>query len=285
MRRSIILGLLFLQLAVARAALAQPDPLVGSWRGTLKSAQGTDSPVIITIAKSGADYTGTTTGVAEADTPLRKIVVNGGQISIEAVADSRLGLVTLAAELTAEGSAMRGAGTLAVGSQQLPVTFTLQRRARQEVAQHQVEQSAEYFVGRWKFEYLGGEFPPLSNGGRTGTVTFAVPQGSFVTGKLEGDLAGTPYQETISVGVNTETKAVVFQERRSDGVELLSVGDWHSPLAIVFETTPLQAAGKNYQLRRVISVLSATSFDVTEEFSVDGGAFRRLGSAHYTKLP
>jgi len=40
-----------------------------------------------------------------------------------------------------------------------------------------------------------------------------------------------------------------------------------------------------YQLRRVLSVTSDTAFDVTEEFSVDGSAFRRLGNAHYTKQP
>ena len=40
-----------------------------------------------------------------------------------------------------------------------------------------------------------------------------------------------------------------------------------------------------YQLRRVLSVTSDTAFDVTEEFSVDGSAFRRLGNAHYTKPP
>jgi len=39
-----------------------------------------------------------------------------------------------------------------------------------------------------------------------------------------------------------------------------------------------------YQLRRVISVMSPTAFDVTEEFSVDGGPFKRLGNGHYTKL-
>ena len=38
---------------------------------------------------------------------------------------------------------MRGAGTLGVGNQKIPVTFELQRRARQDVVQHQVEQRAE----------------------------------------------------------------------------------------------------------------------------------------------
>ena len=33
------------------------------------------------------------------------------------------------------------------------------------------------------------------------------------------------------------------------------------------------------------SVMSPTAFDVTEEFSVDGGPFKRLGNGHFTKLP
>jgi hypothetical protein len=45
----------------ARPALpAQTDPVVGNWRGTLKNAQDVDSPIIITIAKKGDGYAGTT---------------------------------------------------------------------------------------------------------------------------------------------------------------------------------------------------------------------------------
>jgi len=72
-------------------------------------------------------------------------------------------------------------------------------------------------------------------------------------------------------------------QRRDGGVELLSVASWRSPIAIIFRTSPIVAGGKAYQLRRMIAVRSATSFDVTEEFSVDGGPFCRLGDGHYTK--
>jgi len=78
---------------------------------------------------------------------------------------------------------------------------------------------------------------------------------------------------------------VAYVERRTDGSEMLSLGTSRSPLAIVFQTSPVAASGKMYQLRRVLSVTSDTAFDVTEEFSVDGSAFRRLGNAHYTKQP
>jgi hypothetical protein len=64
---------------------------------------------------------------------------------------------------------------------------------------------------------------------------------------------------------------------------LASLANWSSPIAIVFTTAPVQADGKTYQLRRFISVHSATAFDVSEEFSVDGGPFKRLGNGHYTK--
>jgi hypothetical protein len=123
------------------------DPVAGNWRGMLKSPQG-DSAIIITLVKKPDGYSGSTTGLSEGgDVALDKLSVTGNQVSFAASADSRLGAVQIAAEMTTEGNAMRGAGTLSVGSQKFPVTFELQRRARQDVIQHQVEQRAEYFSG------------------------------------------------------------------------------------------------------------------------------------------
>jgi hypothetical protein len=117
-------------------------------------------------------------------------------------------------------------------------------------------------------------------------MTFArVGASNFVAGRLEGELFGKPYQEQLSIELDPETNMLAFVEKRPDGVELLSVASWRSPIAITFQTSPVQANGKIYQLRRLMSVMSPTSFDVTEEFSVDGGPFKRLGNGHYTKLP
>lgn len=269
------------------SVMGQGDPVAGNWRGTLKSADGTVSPIIITIVRAGDGYSGSTSGVGEnSETALTKVTVSAPKMSIEGVAESKLGSVRVVADLTAEGNALRGNGTVGVGNQGIPVTFDLQRRARQDVAQKHVVQRADYFTGRWTFDYLGGEFPPLSSGERSGTVTFSTPSGTqFVSGTVDGQSMGKPFKEMIAIGVSPETKAVAYHERRADGVELISLGNWTSPLAIVFQTTPLMSGGKSYQLRRVISVLSETAFDVTEEFSVDGGAFRKLGTAHYTKEP
>jgi hypothetical protein len=266
-------------------AHAQTDPIVGNWRGTVKSPVGTETPIVITIAKAGDRYVGTTNGLSEGgDIPLRRIEPNGASVTVEAGSESRLGAVSLAATLTADGNAMRGDGTVGVGSQRFPVTFTLQRRARADVVQHQVDQNIAYFVGRWKFTYVGGEYPPLSAGNRQGAITLArAGTSSFVSGTLQADAFGTSIEERMFIGVDPDADAVVLAERRQDGTEMLSVGNWRSPLAITFLTSPVVSGGKTYQLRRVFSILSDSAFDVAEEFSIDGGPFRRLGSGHFTK--
>jgi hypothetical protein len=268
------------------AQAAATDPVVGNWRGTLTSSAGTESAIIITIARSGDGYAGATNGLnAASESPLRRVTVNGARVSIEAAGESTLGPVSLASDLTAEGNSLKGAGTLTIGALHFDVTLALQRRPRQEAIQPHVEQRIDYFAGRWTFEYLGADYPPLSAGDRSGTVTFTRSGASnFVAGVLDGDLLGKPYQERLSIGFDPETKMLAFVERRPGGIELVSVANWQSPIAITFHTSPVQANGKTYQLRRFIAVHSTTAFDVTEEFSVDGGPYRRLGTGHYTKL-
>jgi hypothetical protein len=277
--------------AGSRSASAQPapdDPVLGNWRGTLKSAgtpQGSESPFVLSIVRKGDGYGGSMSGLSgTSELPLARVVVTGTRVRVESVADSKIGQVSLSGELTAERNTMKGAGTLAVGAQRFDVAFDLTRRARTDVIQPTVEQRIDYFTGRWTFEYLGGEFPPLSQGGRSGTVTFTrLGASSFASGRVEGDVEGKKFQETISVGFDPATSTVVYTERRQDGVELVSLGNWQSPLAITFLTAPVQSGGRTYQLRRTMSVLSDSAFNVTEEFSVDGGPFRRLGNARYTK--
>jgi hypothetical protein len=260
------------------------EPTLGNWRGTMKSPQG-DNPFIITIVKKGAVYSGSTTGFGGTnEIPLKRVTITGNRVAVETEAESKLGYVVLTTDLAVEGNAMKGPGTIAVGPHKFDVTIELQRRARADVIQPQVEQRVDYFVGRWTFEYLGGEFPPLSAGTRTGTATFTRSGTSdFIVGQIDGDAAGKRYQERLSMGFDPATKTLAVVERRSDATELMSVANWQSPLAITFHTSPVQASGRTYQLRRVISVFSDVAFDVTEDFSVDGGPFRRLGTARFTK--
>jgi hypothetical protein len=272
-------------LAAQRGAPPVPsDPLAGAWRGTLRSGPDTQTALVISLVKQGDTYTGITNVGGTTETPIRRITLTGNRVVVETAADSKLGEVVLTTDLMLDGNKMTGGGKMSVGPHRFDVTIELQRRPRADVIQPQVQQRADYFVGRWAFEYLGGDFPPLSAGTRSGTATFTKTGNSnFLTGQIAGEIGGKTYQEQMTIGFDPETKMLAVVERRADKTELISVANWQSPLAISFTTSPVQAGGRTYQLRRVIQVFSDVSFDVTEEFSVDGGPFRRLGNARYTK--
>jgi hypothetical protein len=275
-----------LVLAAAAAAGAQAPGLTGEWRGTITSAAGADTPFVLTISDTRDGPAGSTGGLGAtaSDVPLTAIAIDGRQVSFRAASDSRLGGVEIAGTLTADGNRLTGAGSIAVGGQRFPATFDLRRRPRPTVTQPQIPQSIDYFVGQWRFEYVGAEYPPVSAGTRAGTVTFTrVAQSSFARGTVQGEVYGDRYEETIDVGFDPDSKGVAWIDRRPDGTELVSVGDWSSPLAITFKTAPVESGGRTYQLRRVLSVRSETAFDVTEELSIDGGPFKRLGNGTYTK--
>jgi hypothetical protein len=262
------------------------DAVAGAWRGTMRSGADAQTPLVISIVKKGDVYSGVINAGGTSETPIDKVAVTGNRLVVETGSDSKLGEVTLTADLMLDGNKAAGSGTLSIGSHRLSVNIDLQRRARTDVIQPQVEPRADYFVGRWTFEYLGGEFPPLSVGTRTGTATFTKTGGpNFITGVIDNDLGGKKSEDRMTIGFDPATKSLAVVERRADAIELVSVASWQSPLAITFVTSPVAAGGKTYQLRRVIQVLNDASFDVIEEFAVDGGAFRRLGNARFTKVP
>ena len=286
MRRTVQVLTACVLVAWATSFGAQDDPVVGTWRGTLTAGQQAENTLSITIVRRDGRYEGVTTALdGTSEIELTRISVDGRQVSIAASADSELGQVLLAGDLTVEETRLTGSGTLSVGDQRVPVSFALQRRRRTNVPQPQVEQGLDYFVGRWEFEYVGGEFPPLSVGTRTGTVAFSpVPASEFVTGELTADLDGDPYTEHLTIGFDSQTKTLVLQETRSQGTDLVSLGNWQSPIAISFITAPTEADGRTYRLRRLLSLRSKTSFGILEEFSVDEGPYRRLGNAQFSKV-
>jgi hypothetical protein len=283
----VLTGTLAASLDAQRGAApgALNDPLAGAWRGAMRSGPDTQTALVISIVRKGDVYTGMVNAGGTTETPIRTISFTGNRLVVETGSDSKLGDVALAIDLMVEGNKATGGGTLSIASHRLPVTIDLQRRARAEVIQPQVAQRADYFVGRWRFEYLGGEFPPLSAGTRTGTATFTATSAHFLSGLIENDLGNKKTQDRMTIGFDPDTKMLAVVERRADQIELISVASWQSPLAITFTTSPITSGGRTYQLRRAIQVLNEVSFDIVEEFSVDGGAFRRLGNARYSKIP
>lgn len=271
---------------------ARTEPAVGAWRGTIKVAADSPTPLVLSIVKRGDTYSGTVNLGGANEIPLRRVSVAGNRVSIESGADSKMGALALAADLTLDGIALSGGGTLSVGPLPVAVTIALQRQRRADVLQPVIEQQASYFVGRWTFEYIGGAFPPLSPGSRTGTATFTSGSPDAVEGVFDASAddpstslgSGKPHREQWAMTFDPATQMMAIVERRTGGLELLSVANWQTPLAIRFSTAPVREGGHSYQLRRLLRVLSSSSFSMTEEFSVDGGPFRRLGQATFEKL-
>lgn len=144
-------------------------------------------------------------------------------------------------------------------------------------------QSLEYFAGTWTFTRLGAE-SAVAPGPGTGTLTFT----KTADGKLHGasDIqidGGGRYREQMTVAFDAAARTLAWSEERPGGVKLSGIGDWSSPLAIRFTFDQFKAGAATYRIKRVFSVISASSFSMTEEVSTNGGPFVRLGNAVYVK--
>ncbi len=279
--------MVLLAAGLAAPALAQPDPWAGTWRGELTSGSDAGTSVSLTLAAGGeGGYTGLVNGLApNAEVRLDRIVVDGGQVTVAAATDTDFGPLSFVYTLIRDGRELSGIGRVTAGGHGFDVSLALSRARRADVPQPQIEPRIGYFSGRWRFEYTGGEFPPLSVGTREGTVSFeALPAGPFVRGRAESDLFGEPYEEVWTIGFDEATRAVVWVERRPDGGTLTALGNWTSPIAITFLTAPVEADGRVHVLRRVVRTTSDSAFAVVDEFSVDGGPFRRLGNGSYLRI-
>ena len=281
-------------LAATAAAAGQPradaaaSPFVGNWRGTATSADGATTQVVLTLIDADGTWTGTVSGFEPGrEAPLTRIEVGDASIMAEAAVATRLGSLVLRYDLTLddEGRQLTGTQQMIAGAQRVIADVELRLRRRSDIPQPQVEPRIGYFTGTWRFDYLGGEYPPLGIGTRSGQVVFT-PRGNapWVDGAVTGEVFGEVYEERISIGFDPESRTLVVQEQLSNGIELLSVGDWRSPIGIEFVTRPVEADGRTYEMRRRVTITSERAFRVTEEFSVDGGPFRRLADADYHRI-
>jgi len=143
----------------------------------------------------------------------------------------------------------------------------------------------DYLAGTWNFTWTGRE-SVVTPGPRTGTVMFArlgdTPSLEMsVVGKTD---AGAGYKEGGTLVWHATTRTLAMHETLASGVMMLSVGDWSSPIALRFESAPVRVKGEVVRLRRIYTIISATSFTVNEELSTNTGPFVRLGGGVFSKI-
>lgn len=165
-----------------------------------------------------------------------------------------------------------------------PQVVTTNPSDRPSPSQPHQTQGVEYFVGTWNVTWNGRE-SPLTAGPRAGTVTFTrVGDSNSLEIRGEGKVDGAgPYNESGTAEWNPAGKVLTLQEKLASGVDVRSVGDWSSPIAIRFEGEPVQVGGQTLRLRRTFNIVSPAAFAVIEEVSVDGGPFGRLGTGDFRK--
>ena len=281
---------LIVTIATAAPTLAQPveDAYSGTWRGNAISTNGSTRDVVLTIIRSNGEFSGVMSGFSTGrEAPLSSAILSGNTLTVESTADSRLGSLSVRYELrlSEDNNILAGNQYLIFGDQELLFEVELKKRRRPDIPQPQVEQGIEYFVGTWTFEYIGGEFPPLSIGTRSGQLTvIRQANTTWAEGSVIGDAFGDNYTERLVIGFDPKNQFLLLKETLSTDIELLSIADWQSPIGINFVTMPVEYDGQVYQLRRTIAVTSDTAFQLTEEFSVDDGPFRRLGNAVYQRV-
>jgi hypothetical protein len=300
MRRALIFVSIVLLVQSSALGRTQQDKLEGRWAGTVDGIQG-QQPAVATFKKEGDKYSGSISGLRPgADAVLKDINIDGDKVTAKTEVDTPQGNVVVSYAFVLQGETLKGKGEVEFGGQTYTFTFDLRRGGempaggaagppaqpppRREVPQPQQKQSISYFVGEWSYSWIGRE-SALGPAPREGTATFTLrPDGKSLDVRTVGKSDNTAFNESAVITWDEGTKTLTFSERLANGIQVQSKGDWRSPISIRFTIDPIKVKGQTLQLKRIISVVAAHSFTVTEELSENGGPFVRLGSAVYSKV-
>jgi len=301
MRKPFLFVLIVLLSPLLAFGRIQPDKLEGRWSGTVDGFQG-QQPSVATFKKEGDKYSGAISGLRPgADIPIKDIVIDGDKVTGKTEVETPQGVVVVNYAFAVQGDSLKGKAETEYGGQTYTFNFDLKRGGempagatpgthpqqpapRREVPQPQQKQSLNYFVGEWSFNWIGRE-SALGPAPREGTATFTLrADGKSLDLHSVGKSDNKAFNESAFIAWDEEAKTLTFVERLANGIQLQSKGDWHSPISIRFTIDPIKVKGQTLQLKRIISVVAAHSFTVTEELSENGGPFVRLGSAVYTKV-
>src|SRR5205085_2922334 len=110
---------------------------------------------------------------------------------------------------------------------------------------------------------------PLTPGPRHGQAVISrgtTPSAAAIA--IEGTVdEGAAYKESGSLQWDEATSTITVSDRLASGAEVKGATTWTSPIAFKVESAPMQVKGQTIKVRRTYSILSATSFSITEELS------------------
>lgn len=294
----------FILAGAVSLGMAQQDRLQGRWEGNVQSPLG-ERPASASFKREGEGYTGAITGL-RGDMPFKEVRLEGEKVIAVAQVDSPQGVVVVNYQFLLQGETLKGKAEVEFGGQSYSFEYDLkrvstdptppattaqsqqqagqQRAARVAVPQPTQKQALEYFAGSWSYKWLGRESPLGPGGPFQGTMTFTPhPDGKFLEGLIEGTSEAGPSKSSVIIAYHADKKLLVSVEPR-ETYTIVAVGDWSSPIAIRFDIAPIKIKGQTIRLKRIINIVAAHSFTLTEEFSIDDGPFQRLGNGAATRV-
>ena len=279
--------------------------LQGRWEGKVQSPQG-EMPTAATFKQEGTAVTGTINMMGRT-VPFKEIKVDGDKVTAQSTVDTPQASINVNFNFTVQGDKLTGKGDVDFGGQTFNFDFDLKKvsdnpeapasagaqgqgqqgqrgQQRPQVPQPQQKASLDYFAGQWNFKWVGRESALGPGGPRNGLVMFKpAAGGKTLEGRIEAKTEEGALTNNMVIGWDEPTKTLTLSERLSNGVQITSKCDWSSPISIRCAVEPIKVKGQTLMLKKVIAVVAAHSFTVTEELSEGGGPFVRLGNALFTK--
>jgi len=146
---------------------------------------------------------------------------------------------------------------------------------------------ADYFVGKWTFEWDVPEGPLGPSGRITGTTVYKPLDGRFYEAHTDATGPWGAFTLHDVIGYHKEYKAIARQTTDSRGFSFLQIGTVGGDLGGIFniylESSPFTYNGKTIRIKHAMRLLSPYNYKVGTSVSVDGGPFRNYGNPWWRK--
>jgi uncharacterized protein DUF1579 len=146
---------------------------------------------------------------------------------------------------------------------------------------------AEYFVGKWRFEWDVPDGPLGPSGTIKGTVAYAHVDGAFFEATTTATGPGGPITVKETIAYRQESKAAARWVVDSRGFSYMQIapvgGDLGGYFNLYYDGQPFSYKGKTLRIKNALRLTSPLRYRNTVTVSADGGPFTNYGSAWFEK--
>lgn len=146
---------------------------------------------------------------------------------------------------------------------------------------------AEYFVGKWNFEWDVPEGALGPSGTIKGSIVFKHVEGPFFDATTTASGPGGSFTVKESIAYRLEGKTAARWITDSRGFSYTQIapvgGDLGGYFNLYFDSSPFAYKGKTLRVKNALRLTSPIRFRNTTTLSTDGGLFVNYGSAWFEK--